>query len=34
MDMNDYTLETVARARLTELRAEAERWNRFEAGRP
>jgi hypothetical protein len=34
MDMNDYTLEIVARARLAELRAEAERWKRFEGEEP
>ncbi len=33
MDMNEYTLEILVRARLAELRAEAERWNQFEVRR-
>ncbi len=34
MNMNDYTLEVIARARLAELRAEAARSIQFRAARP
>jgi hypothetical protein len=34
MDMNDYTLQIVAEARLAELRADAEHWHRVAAWRP
>jgi hypothetical protein len=34
MDMNEYALETLARDRLAELRANAERSHRVRVGRP
>jgi hypothetical protein len=34
MDMNDYTLQIVAEARLAELRSDAEHWHRAAAWRP
>jgi len=34
MESNDYALEIIVRARLTELRTDAERYRRVEAARP